>query len=109
MKTNALKTETTESRAPAGLLSQEERRRPDRFFRISKVVGSLQMLDGWCEWFKLRNIPCAITKGNGGYTLWRGGEEIGGGESLALSALRKKTIVYSFGLLSADEPDASAV
>jgi len=61
------------------------------------------LLEGWVDWFKARNIPCAITKAGRGYSLWRSGVEIGGGVSIALSALIKKNIVASFGLSSADE------
>ena len=80
----------------------------DRFFRISKVVASAQMLSSWVDWFKQLNIPCAVTKGNGGYSLWRSGEEIGDetSTSIGLQALRKMRIVYSFGLTAGDEAEA---
>ena len=75
----------------------------DQFFRVSKVVGSAKLLNGWVEWFRTHNIPCAVTKAGRGYSLWRSGIEIGGGVSIALSALIQKNIVVSFGLIPADE------
>jgi hypothetical protein len=107
MKTNTSKIETPESETSQDHLPGERRLSADRFFRVSKVVDSLKMLDGWVEWFKLRNIPCVITRKGRGYSLWRGGEEIGGDENISLSVLMKKTIVYSSGLLSQDEAETS--
>ena len=40
------------------------------FFEISKTVESPEMLQGWFEWFRRLNIPCAITKSKQGYALW---------------------------------------
>jgi hypothetical protein len=77
-----------------------------RFFRVSKVVGSAEMLDSWVAWFRRLNIPCAITKGSGGYSLWRSGEEIGGEEPIGLKELTAKKIVYSFGILCAEAESA---
>jgi hypothetical protein len=102
MESTRLKVQTEEPRTedPG---RQENHQIRDQFFRVSKVVGSARLLEGWVEWFKARNIPCAITKAGRGYSLWRSGIEIGGGVSIALSALIKKNIVASFGLSSADE------
>ena len=55
----------------------EGRRDQDLFFEVSKKVGSAEMLQGWFEWFRALNIPCAITKSRRGYALWRKGEEVG--------------------------------
>ncbi|HEY3278578.1 MAG TPA: hypothetical protein VGJ94_18315 [Syntrophorhabdaceae bacterium] len=97
MKTNACKEEFEEQER------EGEYPVPNLFFRVSKVVPSAQMLETWVSWFKQRNIPCVITKASGGYSLWRGGEEIDGGPSVAVSALEKKGIVYSFGLCPGEE------
>ena len=80
-----------------------------RFFRVSKVVGSADMLDSWVAWFRRLNIPCAITKASGGYSLWRSGEEIGGEgeEPIGLKELTAKKIVYSFGVLAAEAKSAA--
>ena len=78
-----------------------------RFFRVSKVVGSADMLDSWVAWFQRLNIPCAITKGGGGYSLWRSGEEIGGETPIGLQELKEKKIVYSFGILAAEAESAA--
>jgi hypothetical protein len=82
----------------------------NRFFRVSKVVGSADMLDSWVAWFRRLNIPCAITKGGGGYSLWRSGEEIGAEEQeepIGLKELKAKKIVYSFGIAAADTEGAA--
>ncbi len=78
-----------------------------RFFRVSKVVGSADMLDSWVAWFRRLNIPCAITKASGGYSLWRSGEEIGGETPIGLKELRAKKIVYSFGILAGEAEGAA--
>ena len=98
MNTSTFRAETPESKTTPDLLHQDGPQSPDQFFRISKIVSDPEMLQGWFEWFKLRNIPCAITRGSGGYSLWRSGEEIGGGKPLTLTLLRKRGIVDSFGL-----------
>ncbi len=67
------------------------------FFEVSKVVESPEMLTGWIEWFKRLNIPCAVTKKAGGYTLWRKGEEVGRPRA-KVEGLRMKDIVYAFGV-----------
>lgn len=69
----------------------------EAFFEVSKVVASPDMLRTWIEWFKGLNIPCAIARVSGGYTLWRKGEEIGRTRAKA-TVLKRKNIVYSFGL-----------
>lgn len=69
----------------------------EAFFEVSKVVESPDMLQTWIEWFKKLDIPCAIAKVSGGYTLWRKGEEIGRTRAKA-SVLKRKNIIYSFGL-----------
>ena len=79
-----------------------------RFFRVSKVVGSADMLDSWVAWFRRLNIPCAITKGSGGYSLWRRGEEIGEESAIELKELKAKKIVYSFGIMAAEGADSAA-
>ena len=106
MESTALRTKTQKPKRSADRVLREGCEPSDRFFRISKVVGSMEMLNSWVEWFKRRNIPCAITKGSGGYSLWRQGEEIGG-ESVTLSVLKKRKIVYSFGLSPAGEAGVS--
>jgi len=69
------------------------------FFVVSKVVESPEMLQGWVEWFRKLNIPCAIEKRRGGgYTLWRKGEEVGGKEPVGLGELKKKRIIDAFGM-----------
>jgi hypothetical protein len=103
MEPTRLKVQTEETQDFGDPGPEESRQVRDQFFRVSKVVGSARLLDGWVEWFKARNIPCAITKAGRGYSLWRSGVEIGGGVSIALSALIQKNIVASFGLTPADE------
>ena len=102
MEPTRLKVQTEETQDVRDPGPEESRQVRDQFFRVSKVVGSARLLDGWVEWFKARNIPCAITKAGRGYSLWRSGVEIGGGVSIALSALIQKNIVASFGLTPAD-------
>jgi len=68
------------------------------FFEISKTVESPEMLQGWFEWFRGLNIPCAITKSRQGYALWRQGEEVGRMRSNSRPELTKELIVCSFGL-----------
>jgi hypothetical protein len=80
-------------------MTDESGRGRGRFFVISKVVESPETLQGWVEWFRNRNIPCAIEKRRGGgFILWREGEEIGGKSPIPLAELKKKRIVGSFGL-----------
>jgi hypothetical protein len=67
------------------------------FFEVSKVVASPDMLRSWIKWFEGLNIPCAVARVPGGYTLWRRGEEIGRTRAKA-GVLKRKDIVYSFGL-----------
>ena len=106
METNTYKLEVQKSKRSAEGALGEDCKPLDRFFRVSKVVGSMEILSSWVDWFKLRNIPCAIAKGSGGYSLWRYGDEIGG-KSVPLSVLRKRKIVYSFGLSPAGEAGLS--
>ena len=68
------------------------------FFEVSKKVESMEMLQGWFEWFRGLNIPCAITKSREGYALWRQGEEVGRMRSKQRPELIKQRIVCSFGL-----------
>ncbi|MDR2018110.1 MAG: hypothetical protein LBQ00_04450 [Syntrophobacterales bacterium] len=103
MEPTRLKVQTEEPLKVEDSGSQENHQVRDQFFRVSKVVGSAKSLSGWVEWFKTRNIPCAITKVGRGYSLWRSGIEIGGGVSIALSVLIKKNIVVSFGLFPVEE------
>ena len=56
-------------------MGEGRRDQDDLFFEVSKKVGSAEMLQGWFEWFRALNIPCAITKSRRGYALWRQGEE----------------------------------
>jgi len=80
-------------------LTDETGQGSGRFFVISKVVDSAEALQGWVEWFRHRNIPCAIEKRRaGGFILWREGEEIGGKSPIPLAELKRKKIVRSFGL-----------
>ena len=108
MEPTRLKVPTDETEESAIPGTQESRQVRDQFFRVSKVVGSAKLLEGWVEWFKEHNIPCAVTKAGRGYSLWRGGIEIGGGVSIALSALIQKNIVTSFGLYPAEEAGSAA-
>ena len=68
------------------------------FFEVSKKVESAEMLQGWFEWFRRLNIPCAITKSPEGYALWRQGEEVGRMRSKKQPELIRQHIVCSFGL-----------
>ena len=68
------------------------------FFEVSKKVESVEMLQGWFEWFRRLNIPCAITKSPAGYALWRQGEEVGRMRSKKQPELIRQHIVCSFGL-----------
>ena len=74
------------------------------FFEMSKVMGSPEMLKSWVEWFRRLHIPCAIAKTDGGYTLWRKGEEVGRKTSEVPPVLINKNIVYSF-CLAGREPN----
>jgi hypothetical protein len=68
------------------------------FFEVSKVVESPEMLRGWVEWFKGRNIPCLIEKRKAGYALWRKGNEAGRDRTKSPSRPRREKIVYSFAI-----------
>ncbi len=78
--------------------AEEGRRDQDLFFEVSKKVESAEMLQGWFEWFRALNIPCAITKSRRGYALWRKGEEVGRKRSKARPELTKQKIIFSYGL-----------
>ena len=78
-------------------ISGNGRETQDAFFEVSKVVESPEMLQTWVEWFKRLNIPCAVARVSGGYTLWRKGEEIGRTRA-KVGVLKRKNIVYSFGV-----------
>jgi hypothetical protein len=89
-----------ESRGQEGIEkapSEDGRETQEAFFEVSKVVETPEMLQTWVEWFKRLNIPCAVARVSGGYTLWRKGEEIGRTRA-KVSALKRKNIVYSFGV-----------
>jgi hypothetical protein len=84
---------------PEKATAENVRRLRTGFFVVSKVVESPEMLQGWVEWFRKLNIPCAIEKRRGGgYTLWRKGEEVGGKGPVALAELKKKRIIGAFGM-----------
>jgi hypothetical protein len=88
-----------EPETPEKDTAEEVRQLRSGFFVVSKVVESPEMLQGWVEWFRKLNIPCAIEKRRGGgYTLWRRGEEVGGKGPVALGELKKKRIIDAFGM-----------
>ncbi len=72
------------------------------FFEMSRVVESPELLKGWVRWFRQLHIPCLIAKTEGGYSLWRKGEEAGRKKSQVATVLLQENIVSSFGLTTTE-------
>lgn len=45
------------------------------YFRFSIHKETKNLLLPWFEWFKASDIPCCITSGPKGYSVWRAGKE----------------------------------